>query len=100
MTVIAQTKPKFGVWIVATILSPVVIMSVELWVTRHFNSGATDWDLVGMALSVIVGICCLWQLPMSISARVWLALDYVPVSAGVLMFYSLFFVCTVFGDCL
>src|SRR5947207_670070 len=99
MTAVAQTKSKFGVWVVALILAPLVIMSVELWISRLLHV-ATDWDTVGIALSVIVGVCCLWRLPISIVGRVWLTIAYVPVSAGLLSLYSLLFVCTVLGDCL
>jgi hypothetical protein len=100
MTVIAQTKPKFGAWLAATILSPFIIMSFELWVTRKFGHYGTDWDYAGVALAIAVGLCCLWRLPVTIAARLWFTVAYVPVGAGLLLMYSLFFVCVVFGDCL
>ena len=100
MTVIAQTKPKFGVWLVATILTPFIIMSFELWVTRSFALYGAGWDYAGVVLPIAVGLCCLWRLPMTVTARLWFTVAYVPVGAGLLMMYSLFFVCVVFGDCL
>jgi hypothetical protein len=100
MTVIAQTKPKFGAWLAATILSPFIIMSFELWVTRRFGLYGTDWDYAGVVLAITVGLGCLWWLPMTVTARLCFTVAYVPVGAGLLMMYSLFFVCVVFGDCL
>lgn len=89
---------KFRSWLAAAIIAPFAVMSVELSLTRHFNFGATDWDCVGLGLSVIVGLCCLWQLPISIKNRAWLSVAFVPVSIPLLLFYSLCFVAYVFGD--
>jgi len=100
MTVIAQTKPKFGVWLVATILAPFIIVSAELWVTRRFANEAAVWDYAAVAFAIAVGLCCLWRLPMTVTARLWFIVAYVPVGVGLLMMYSLFFMCAVFGDCL
>jgi uncharacterized membrane protein YczE len=95
-----KSMMRFGCWLAATFIAPIIVMSIELCLTRHFNVGTTDWDFVGLALSVIVGLFCLWQLPVSITKRAWLTVAFVPVSIGALIFYSLFFVCVVFGDCL
>jgi hypothetical protein len=90
---------KFGGWLAATIIAPFVVMSVELSLTRHFNISGS-WDFVGLALSIIAGLCCLWQLPTSVMKRAVFTIVFVPVSVMLLTFYSLAFVCAVFGDCL
>src|ERR1700689_2644361 len=94
-----REEMKFGGWFAASITVPIVVTSVELFITRHFYLGATGWDYAGLALSLFGGIFCVWRLPVSITKRVWLTVAFVPVGVAVLMFYSLFFVCTVFGDC-
>jgi hypothetical protein len=92
---------KFVSWLAAAIFAPFVVISAELWLTRHFNFGApAAWDYAGLALSMITGLGCLWRLPVSKQKRVLLTIVFVPVGIFVLVFYSLFFVCVVFGDCL
>jgi hypothetical protein len=69
--------------------------------TRHYNFRApAAWDYAGLALSMIAGLCCLWQLPISEQKRVLLTVVFVPVGIFVLVFYALFFECVVFGDCM
>jgi hypothetical protein len=36
---------KLGRWLFAMILIPVVVISVELWLTRHFDVLAKTWTL-------------------------------------------------------
>lgn len=100
MSITSHSKMKFGGWLAATIAVPFIVMSVELLITRHFNSGSAGWDYAGLALSLVAGLFCLWRLPVSITKRAWLTVAFVPVGIAVLMFYSLLFVCAVFGDCL
>jgi hypothetical protein len=91
---------KFGNWIAATIIAPFIFMSVGLWLTHHFNLLGVTWYYAELALSMIVGLFCLWRLPASTKQRVLLTVVFVPVSVGALFYYSLWFVCIVFGDCL
>jgi hypothetical protein len=99
MTTENNSKMKFGGWLAATLSAPIIVISVELWITRHFNLGSTNWDWIGLALSLIAGLCCLWRLPVSVTKRVWLAIVFIPIITVLLWFYALLFVCGVFGDC-
>jgi hypothetical protein len=83
-------------------VAPVLVLSVALSVTRRLSLDGALWDYTGVALSVAAGLGCLWRLPSGVSflSRAWLAVLYVPAAVGLLMLYSLLFVCVVFGDCL
>jgi hypothetical protein len=93
-------KMKFGSWLAAAIIAPFVVMSAELCLANYFNSNNPSWDYVGLALSVITGLCCLWQLPASKLKRTLMTIIFVPVCTTLLFFYTFAFVCAVFGDCL
>ena len=82
------------------VFAPLIVMTVMLCVTRRLALASAGWDYTGVAFSVVAGLWCLWRLPKSVSflSRTWLAVLYVPVLAGLLMLYSLFFVGLVFGD--
>ena len=99
MTIASDSKMRFGGWLAATLSAPIVVISVELGITRHLNLGSTDWDYVGWVLSLIAGLCCLWRLPVSIAKRAWFTVAFIPVATALLWFYALLFVCGVFGDC-
>ena len=94
------TKPRSGLWIAAALLAPVLVMSGELWITHHFLLEWAGWDYLGIALSIAIGLLCLWCQPITVAARLWWALAYVPLGIALLVVYALFFVCYVFGDCL
>jgi hypothetical protein len=53
-----EENMKFGSWLAAAILAPFAVMSAELCLTRYFNI-TTAWDYIGLALSMIAGLCCL-----------------------------------------
>jgi hypothetical protein len=94
-------KMKFGSWLAAAIIAPFILMSVEAWLNYHFKFvGAVWWGYAELALPVIVGLFCLWQLPVSKMKRAILTIVFVPVSIGALIYYALIFACVVFGDCL
>jgi hypothetical protein len=100
MTTSDDWKKRFGLYLVAAALAPILAMSVWLWISRHLRSIETRWDDFGLALSMIAGLWCLWRLPISIAKRAWITVVYVPFGVALLIFYSLGFVCAVFGDCL
>jgi hypothetical protein len=91
---------KFGSWLAAAIIAPFVVMSVELLLTRNSNILAPGSDIIGLGLAIIAGLCCLWQLPTNVRKRALLTVVFVPIAVATLVFYSLVFVCIVFGDCL
>jgi hypothetical protein len=93
-----DNKTKLGRWLTATALAPIIAMSVGLSVARPFHFSGERWDIASLALSIIAGLCCLWRLPVSTTKRVWFTVVFVPVGIALLMFYSLLFVCAVFGD--
>jgi hypothetical protein len=73
-------------------------MSADFWLLRYFNPHPPTVLNIGLALSVIAGICCLWRLPISLKKRALLTIVFVPVSVAVLLYYSLWLEQVVFGD--
>ena len=89
-----------GLWALGIVVAPLAVMSLALYVTRRLSLVDAGWDYSGIALSVAVGLCCLFRLPSRVSflSRTWLAVPYVRAMTGLLMIYSLLFVGVVFGD--
>jgi hypothetical protein len=94
-------KMKFGGWLAAAILAPFAVISAYLWVEYHFGlNNQKVWDWASIAVSVALGSFCYWQLPISVAKRVWWSIALAPATFVALLFYTMFFVCIVFGDCL
>ena len=89
-----------GAWVIALMLAPVFIVSTELWITRWSGNGVSYWDLVRFVVALLAGLLCLWQLPLRVAGRVGLSTVYIVLGAAFLFFYSLYFVCALFRDCL
>jgi hypothetical protein len=83
------------------LISPLLLMTAYLWVSREFLPGWTRTaDFAALIASVAVGLVGIWRLPCSTILRALFALVY---AAGVLLLlfaWSLGFVCAAFGDCL
>lgn len=71
-------------------------MSGDLLLLRYSDPVTIFYS--GLILSVTAGICCLWQMPMTIKKRVVLTTIFVPVGIAVLVFYSLWFEGAILGD--
>jgi hypothetical protein len=84
----------------AAILSPFAVVSVELLLTRHFNNRAAGWDYAGIGVALIIGLFCLWRIPISKLNRLVLCSIFTPIAIGALVYYAILFVCVVYGDCL
>jgi hypothetical protein len=97
---IRQSKMKLAVWIMIAILAPFVFMSIELLVAHRLAIRGATWAYTEIALAMIIGVYCLWRLPVSITKRVWLTVAFTPISIGLLILYSLWFICIAFGDCI
>jgi hypothetical protein len=91
---------RFGSRLAVAILAPFPILSFELLVDYHFKLVGEAWFYAELTLPMIVGLFCLWRLPVSKMKRGLLTAVFVPVGIGALVYYALWFGCTVFGDCL
>ncbi len=100
MAATTTTKPATGVWLLGTVLAPLVVMSVGLYATRRLSLDGAGWDYASMAVSILAGLHSLWHLPTRLTflSRAWVIARCVPAAFGLLLIYSLFFVGIVFGD--
>ena len=91
---------KTIILLAATVLVPPAIMSVYLIASRWPNDwfdGVTDWIAIGG--SVVVGATALYRLSDRLAIRVVSILIYLPLMSLALLFFSLAFVCNIFGHC-
>jgi hypothetical protein len=88
-----------GLLLAGVLLGPPAVMSLYLglsrWPTRWFTTGT---DGAALAVAVVAGLACIARLPVPATARVMLALVYVPAAGLALVLYALYFVGVVFGD--
>lgn len=82
-------------WAVA-LVGPLTVVTAYLLLSRA-QTWSTDLDWVALAVALAVGVA---GLRMARCAAVVGSMVYVCVAAFVLLWYSLSFVCSVFGDCL
>jgi hypothetical protein len=82
------------------LFSPLAVFSACAWLAYVVPHGlAPVAASAALAASVVAGLPFVLALPVSRRARAVLTVMYLPVSAGVVFLYSLYFVCAVFGDC-
>ena len=86
---------------VCALLVPFAAMAAFLAVSRaHVGWTNATGDYLALAISVGLGLGCLWRLPVS---RLWRLAATVPYAAVVclgLVFFSLTFVCAIYDDCI
>ena len=88
-------------WAVAAVLTPFVIFTAYLVVSRWPNewfTGISDWVAIGVATAV--GVTLLHRLSLSKSTLLALSIAYVPAMVVAQMLFGLNFVCAAFGACL
>jgi hypothetical protein len=87
---------------VAAVVAPTLVFSGYLVLSRNLvHSPRIDTlDLVGLAVSIAVGLSFIWWLPFERYVRVLLGLALAVVSLLWLPLYGLYFVCAFFRDCL
>ena len=84
-----------------SVLLPLLIISIYLYVTRKFyGSAPTLGDYVALAISIMFGLICIAIYPTKASNRLKWAAAYVPIILVILTVFSIYFVCAIFGDCL
>ena len=84
---------------VAALVAPTLVFSGYLVVTRNLVLSPRI-DLIGLAVSIGVGLGFIWWLPLRSYVRVLLGLALAMVSVLWLRLYGLYFVCAFFRDCL
>ena len=89
---------NFRHWFAATIFAPFFVMSADIGLLHYFNPNPPAVFYIGLGLSVIAGVYCLWRLPTSIKKRALLTIIFVPVSIAVLIFYLPWFEGAILGD--
>ena len=90
----------FGLF-VASLFWPFVVMTIYLPLSRWFGrpvEGQSDW--IALAFSVGLGILCLGVCDTPIWVRMSVAMLYAVSMFNLLFMFALYFVCTVFNDCL
>jgi len=98
-----QTSKKIGLILypILALVIPICVESVYLYHTRlPVRSFTETTDDLSAVLSIALGYVFVFFIPSSLRARVAIGLLYLPIMVGILLFYALWFVCFVCGDCL
>jgi hypothetical protein len=94
------TRPRgFGWRLVAAALAPFVAASGYLllsrWPSYHFT---TFSDYAGLGFSVLIGAAFIVTLPIRAHLRFLSVLIYLPVVAGLVFYFTFWFIAVVFHD--
>jgi hypothetical protein len=87
--------------VLGIICCPLLLCSAFIALSRclpPFPSGAVE--VFGLTVSVVSGLPFIFALPIPKKVRIALSVVYVPTVFVLIMFYTLEFVCSVYGDCL
>ncbi len=72
-----------------------------LVVTRGLVNWSSNYcDFVAIAVSVAVGVSCLWSLHLKGLVRVLVTVAYAIIASVFLFFFSLTFICQVYNNCM
>ena len=85
--------------VASTILVPVLILSLYLLITRSARY-SYDFDYIALGISALAGLPFLLFLPVPRIIQFLIAVAVAAIEIFALFFYSLYFVCIIFGDCL
>jgi len=87
-------------WLAITI-GPMLIVAVYLvlsrWPVRWFSSWS---DYVALGIAVSLGALAIISLNITVGSKILLLVIYVPIVLTILVYFSMVFVCGLFGDCL
>lgn len=87
--------------IVGAIGSPPLIMTVFLWLDEVLRKPfGAHIHYAMLSISLIIGIIFIARLPLSNVVKTLIIIPYFVGGFVGMIFYSLLFVCTVFGNCL
>jgi hypothetical protein len=85
----------------AAVLLPTVLLSLFLTFDEKAKLHLSDnIQYIALALSLLAGVVFLWRLPISTRMKLLFSVIYFIGGGFGLLYYSLMFVCTVFGNCL
>lgn len=87
-------------WTAAALALPILVMTLYLVIAvpNYWNGGAGDFAALIVALAA--GISCVRVVPLLKDWKVTACASYAVAMAGVLLVYTLTFVCAVFQECL
>ena len=87
-------------WLIALLGAP-ALWSLYLVLSRIPVRWFTpETDYVALGVSVLIGVVAIFSSALSRLGKVILCAVYAPVCAACLVFYSMFFLCAIAGDCL
>ncbi len=96
----SATRKQVLLSVALALVAPIAIMSAYLWLSRDPDWWTSFSDQAAFVVAVAVGLVGILRLPLQKLARVVLAVLYVPAAGAGLIFFTLSFVCGMFGDCL
>jgi hypothetical protein len=95
----ADSQPtRIAAYPVGAFVGPVMLVSGYLLCSRRFMPSSGTSDCIALGVAVALGSLFVGLLPVSLRRRLLLLLGYVPLSAVLLVYYTLLFVGVVFGD--
>ena len=90
---------RLALLITLAVLVPTVGLSIYLGISHRSAAPSVTSDYLALGISVLVGLLCVWRLPIKPRARLlWCAALLGPLVLW-LMFYGFAFLCAVFHDC-
>lgn len=91
---IALSSPSGLRWffLFGVLFFPFLTAACYIIVTREWVITDPSWDYVGLALSLLTGLICLWQLPISWMSRLTFSVIYVPTVSYFLLHFALGFI--------
>jgi len=94
-----ENTNRKGKLIVGAILSPFLLMSIYLLLSRKIDLNRT-LDYFALTLSLASGLPYIFKVTKPIVERLIVIAFYLIIGWILLSFYGIFFVCSVFHDCL
>jgi hypothetical protein len=87
-----QSRSPFRwAFLLGALMLPFLIMACWIIATREWIVVDTIWDWLGIGISLVTGLSCVWQLPVSRLTRFVLALVYAPFMACLVVAFALDF---------
>ena len=95
-----RTRGSVAVLLACATFMPCVLWSSYLILNERFGQSNTLLAWVCLILSVASGVFCITRLDIPPSLRVALSFIYVPVMGILLVVFTVYFMCIMFGECL
>jgi hypothetical protein len=96
----ASARSGTAVWLAASVLLPIAVLSVYLVVSRrdlHFTAAG---DYTAFAVAVGLGLACVVMLRLRWYWRLTASVAYLCAMGVLLAFYAFGFLCAALGNCL